>query len=113
MVTINKNGNTVKFEVEGLHKLWAFTNHITLSMDNIVSVRKDPAVLSNWGGLRLLGTSIPFIFKAGTYRKKGKTSFWDVFRKKNCIIVELQNAQYDQLVIEVENPEAAIKLLEK
>ena len=113
MVTINKNDNIVKFEVQGFHKLWAFTNHITLSMDNIVSVRQDPAVLNSWSGLRLLGTYIPFILKAGTYCKKGKTSFWDVFREKNCIIVELQNTNYDQLVIEVENPEAAMKLLEK
>lgn len=113
MVTINKNDNIVKFEVQGLHKLWAFTNHITLSMDNIVSVRQANVALNTWNGLRLLGTSIPFIFKAGTYRKKGKTSFWDVFRAKNCIVVELQNSDYDELVIEVENPEAAVKLLQK
>ncbi len=113
MVTINKNDDTVRFEVQGLHKLWALTNHITLSMDNIVSVRQADVTLNSWNGLRLLGTSIPFIFKAGTYRKKGKTSFWDVFKKKNCLIVALQNTNYDELVIEVENPEAALKLLEK
>ncbi len=113
MVTINKNDNTVRFEVKGLHKLWAFTNHITLSMDNIVSVRQDLDALKGWKGFRLLGTAIPFTFWAGTYRKKGKTSFWDVFRKKNCIIVELQNTKYDQLVIEVEDPAAAMKLLGK
>jgi hypothetical protein len=113
MVTINKNGSTVRFEVQGLHKLWAFTNHITLSTDNIVSVRQETARFNAWNGLRLLGTSIPFIFKAGTYRKNGKTSFWDVFRKQNCIVVELQNTNYDELVIEVENPEAAVKLLQK
>ena len=113
MVTIHRNDNIVKFEVQGLHKLWAFTNHVTLSTDDIVSVRHEPVAFKAWNGLRLLGTHIPFIFKAGTYQKNGKTSFWDVFRKKNVLVVELKNNNYDELVIEVENPEAAMKLLEK
>lgn len=110
MVTIKKVADNFTFEVNGLHKLWAFKSQITIPADHIVSVRPNKEPLSMWKGLRL-GTHIPFVFTAGTFYKNGKKTFWDVLKKANCIIVELKDSSYSQLIIEVENPEEAVTLL--
>jgi hypothetical protein len=112
MVAITKDNDNIVFEIKGIHKLWAFRHKITVLKENIVSVRPNPDALKNgWKGLRLLGTSLPFLFAAGIFYQQGKKVFWDVSKEKNCIVVELNNSTFSQLVIEVENPEAAMVLL--
>jgi hypothetical protein len=111
MVAISKSENNFIFEVKGLHKLWALKNKITVSVDNIVSVHQNVDPLSIWQGLRFPGTHIPYVFAAGTFYRCGKKVFMDVFRKSKCIIVELKDSNYNQLIINVENPEEAMKTL--
>jgi hypothetical protein len=111
MVAIQKSDNNFIFEVLGLHKLWAFKSQITVPQSNIVGVQQIEGPLSIFKGLRMPGTHLPSVIAAGTYFKDGKKSFWDVVNSKNCIVVELKDSNYNQLVIEVENPEEALKIL--
>jgi hypothetical protein len=111
MVAINKSDNNFIFEVKGLHKLWAFKSQITVPQSNIVSVQQVEGPLSIFKGLKMPGTHLPFVIAAGTYFKGGKKMFWDVVNSKNCIVVELKDSNYNQLVIEVANPDEAIKML--
>ena len=111
MVTIKKENSNFIFEVKGLHKVWAFKNQITIPAADIVSVHQNMDALSDWKGLRMPGTSIPFIITAGTYVWKDRKDFWDVVNEKNCIVVELKDAEYNHLIIEVENPEEAMQIL--
>jgi hypothetical protein len=111
MVAIHKVNDNIQFEVKGLHKLWAFKSQITVPQSNIVSVQQVEGPLSIFKGLRMPGTHLPSIIAAGTYFKDGRKSFWDVVNSKNCIVVELKDSNYNQLIIEVENPEEAIKML--
>jgi hypothetical protein len=111
MVAINKVKDNIQFEVLGLHKLWAFKSQITVPQSNIVSVQQVEGPLSIFKGLKMPGTHLPSVIAAGTYFKGGKKSFWDVVNSKNCIVVELKDSNYDQLVIEVTNPDEAIKML--
>jgi hypothetical protein len=115
MVAINKSDNNFIFEVKGLHKLWALKHKITIPMENIQSVKHTPEMGKGWKnirfGLRMPGTYIPFVIKAGTYYTCDKIAFWDVIHSKNCITVALKDSNYNELVIEVANPEEAIKML--
>ncbi len=111
MVAINKTDNNITFEVLGMHKVWAFTRKITVTQDNIVSVRHNRELLNGWKGWRILGTSIPFLFQAGTFMRNGKKIFWDVIDKDKALVVTLQNAPFDELVIEVENISEAMAVL--
>jgi hypothetical protein len=111
MVTIKKVANDFVFEVNGLHKLWAFKSQITVPADHILDVHQNKGPLSMWKGVKMPGTNIPFVFTAGTFYKNGKKTFWDVVKKDNSIVVELKDSSYSHLIIEVENPEAAIALL--
>lgn len=112
MVTIKKEDGNFIFDVKGLHKIWAFKSQITVPADSIVSVHQNEDVFSFWKGLKMPGTSIPYVITAGTYFKGDKKIFWDVVHEKNCIVVELKDTSYNQLIIEVENPEEALKQLQ-
>jgi hypothetical protein len=111
MVTIQKEDGQFIFDVKGLHKIWAFKSKITVPVDSIVRVHQNKDVFNFWKGIKMPGTSIPYLITAGTYFQGGKKVFWDVVNDKNCIIVELKDTSYNLLIVEVENPKDAIKIL--
>jgi hypothetical protein len=59
----------------------------------------------------LPGTHVPGIIAAGTFLQQDKRIFWDVRHAENALIIELEHDEYDQLIIEVEDPAAVIELL--
>ena len=111
MITINMQDNSFIFHVTGMHKLWAFKSQLTIPIDNIINAHQDLETVKGWPGWRAPGTSIPSIITAGTFYKDGNKIFWDVSNIENCIIVDLKDEDYQQLMIEVENPTGAIDLL--
>lgn len=114
MVKITKEDNHFVFDVQGLHKLWAFKSSLRIPIDNIKKAYQDLDAISKWWkGWRAPGTSVPFLITAGTYHLEGNKIFWDVVNKENTIIIDLDDADYQQLIIEVENPEEAIALLSR
>jgi hypothetical protein len=62
-------------------------------------------------GLKLGGTDIPNIFKAGTFYQDGGLVFWDVRHPEKTIVVELNHERYQKLVIEVEDPKASVQMI--
>ena len=111
MVRIEKHDNQFIFEIEGMHKLWAFKSQITIPAAHIVRAHQDMETINGFKGWRFPGTAIPFVLTAGSYYKESKPDFWDVANKDSCIIVELKDEHYRELIIEVENTEAALKML--
>ena len=111
MITISKNDNHYIFKVNGMHKLWAFKSQLTIPFDNVINAHQDVESIKGWHGWRAPGTSIPSIITAGTFYKDGNKIFWDVSNIDNCIIVDLKDEDYKQLIIEVEIPAEAIKTL--
>ena len=113
MVDLNIKNGTVVFEVLGLHKLWTLKSRIMVPLRHIRAVRADPTVkLGWWKGWRVPGTHIPGVIVAGTYYQGGKRIFWDVVRPADAVVVELIDEPYDQLIIEVVDPGAAVHRLE-
>ena len=112
MVEVTKEGENVVFNVKGLHKLWAFKSQLQIPLGHIKSIRQDPEVLKGWWkGFRTPGTHIPGINAAGTFLQHDKRIFWDVHNAENALIIELDHDEYDELIIEVEDPAAVIELL--
>ena len=113
MVQITKDEKETTLEIMGLHKLWAFKSQLKIPNEHILNAYQNEAELSNWQRIRMPGTSIPFLIHAGTFYEINSTIFMDIVNKKNAIIVELKDEFYNKLMIEVENPEAAIALLKE
>lgn len=73
------------------------------------------ATISLWKsrGLRLVGSRIPGVITAGTFRVDGEWVFWDVHDMDKAIVIELEDEHYARLVIEVADPEAAAALVNR
>lgn len=112
MVEMTEMDDYLKIEPKGFLKIFAFKSPFTISKKNIIKVYQNPKELSGWIGWRFLGTSIPFLFNAGTFYLKGKKNFWFVSKKANAIIIELKDDEFDKLIIEVENPERIVQQLQ-
>ena len=113
MVALSISNGTVTFELLGLHQLWALKRRITVPLSHVRAVRADPTVkLGWWKGWRLPGTHVPSLIVAGTYYQGGRCIFWDVVRPAGTIVVELTDEPYDELVVEVADPGAAVARLE-
>lgn len=111
MITISKNNDHFIFNVNGMHKLWAFKSELSIPFENIIHAHQDTESVSGWKGWKAPGISIPSIITAGTFYKDGNKIFWDVSNIENCIIVDLKDEEYKQLIIEVENPKEALQFL--
>ena len=111
MVTIEKQADNFVFEVKGLHKLWALKSQITIPKENIIKAYANQESLNWIMALRMPGTHIPGLITAGTYIVKDGTIFCDVMNQDKSIVVELKDEHYKKLIIEVDNVEAAIKIL--
>ena len=114
MVSVEVKDDTVIFEVQGWDKLWAFKSQLTIPTSNIKNVYPDSDCAMGWlDGIKLLGTALPNIFKAGSFYQEGKFVFWDVRHPQNAIGIELENEHFSKLVIEVEAPNLVIDLLKQ
>jgi hypothetical protein len=113
MVEITIQDDTAVFEVQGLDKLWALKSRLEIPLENIRAVRADPTIARGWWkGIRAPGTHLPGVIVAGTFYQHGKRIFWDVHDPERTIVVELADERYDELIVEVADPAAAIAQLE-
>lgn len=112
MVEITIVGDKAVFEVEGSHKLWSLRSRLEVPLKHIRGVHADPEPAMGWfDGLKVAGTGIPHIFRAGVFYQEGNFVFWDVRHPEKTIVVDLEDEHFAKLVVEVADPAAAVSLL--
>lgn len=113
MVEITIQGAAAVFEVEGLDKLWSFKSRLEIPLRHIRGARTDPTIARAWFiGLRMPGTHVPGVIAAGTFYQDGKRIFWDVHDPERTVVIQLADEKYDELVVEVADPDATVGLLD-
>jgi hypothetical protein len=114
MVEINIEGNKVTFEVRGWDKVWSLRSRLEIPLTHVIDAHIDPDPPMGWfEGLKMGGTDIPNIFRAGTFYQEGEWVFWDVRHPENTIVVELAHETYKKLIVEVADPKAEVQKLKK
>ena len=109
MVEISIIEDRLHLEVKGLDKLRAFKSQLEIPLHHIRDVRRDPIAVSGWWhGIKLPGTNIPGVLTAGTFYQHGQRVFWDVHDPNRSIIIELNDDRFDELIVEVSDPAAAV-----
>ena len=112
MVDLTVAGDKLALNVQGLDELWSFKSTLEIPLGHISGVKADPEIARGWRhGLRMPGTNIPGIITAGTFYQDGKRIFWDVHHPDKTIVIDLRNEEYQQLIIEVADPGAAVQEL--
>jgi hypothetical protein len=110
MVEITINDGKLVLEMEGLDKLWAFKGRMELPLSKVSGAHTvDPDVTRGlWKSLKVACTYIPGLVAAGTFKMRGKRIFWDVKSAEKAIEIDLVDDRYDELVVEVDDPQAAV-----
>jgi hypothetical protein len=113
LVDLSVAEGRLALHVRGADKLWAFKSSLEISLAHITGVRADPEVARGWWhGIRMPGTNLPGVITAGTFYQQGKRVFWDVHNPEKTIVIDLHDERYNQLIIEVPDPQAAVKLIQ-
>lgn len=110
MARIELTPDTLTVHLEGLNKLWALKSRLDIPLARIRRVGPAPAKPR---GLRAPGTRVPGVISAGTYRAWGHTAFWDVRDPAQAIAIDLDGGKYDQVVIQVDDPRAALAAIKE
>jgi len=112
MVDVSVEDGRAVFEIEGMHKLWAFRSRIEIPVEHITNVEVNHDQVGRWWhGFKLIGTDAPGLFAAGTFYYHGETVFWDVHDTTKTIIVSLEHERYKKLIVEVADPVAIAAML--
>lgn len=114
MVTLDIRDKVLIVTIQRLgNKILAMKNEMIIPLAHIRGVVADPGVFGISKGWHGPGAAIPDVIYAGTFHVDGGKAFWDVHNPANAIVVELENEEFNQLVIEVESPKKAVALIEK
>lgn len=113
LVDLSVAEGKLTLHVRGADKLWALKSSLEIPLVHIVSVRADPEIARGWWhGIRMPGTNVPGVITAGTFYQHGKRVFWDVHHPDKTIVIGLRDERYNELVVEVADPEAAVSLIQ-
>jgi hypothetical protein len=112
MVDVTVQGDRITFEVEGWDKFWALKSRLEMPLDHVKGARVDEEAAKGWWhGVKLGGSDLPGVITAGTFYRKGRLVFYDTHKPENTIVVDLDHENYDQLILQVRNPETAVKTI--
>jgi hypothetical protein len=113
MVTIAVEGDRLVLAVEGWDKLWALRSRVEIPLAHVRGAHADPEVsIGLFAGLKLAGTHVPGVLSAGTFVHRDGLVFWDVHDPARAIVIDLDHEHYRRLVVEVEDPAAAVRTIE-
>ena len=112
MVDLSISEGNLVLHVRGADKLWAFKSSLEIPLVHIAEIGTDPDVADGWWhGLRMPGTNIPGVLTAGIFYQDGKRVLWDVHNPDKTVVIELKDERYNELVVEVAAPQAAVELV--
>ena len=112
MVDLSMAEGKLILHVRGIDQLWALKSSLEIPLQHIAGVRADPSVAHGWWhGFKMPGTQIPGVITAGTFWQNGKQVFWDVHNPDNTIVIDLHDERYNQLIVEVADPNAAVQMI--
>lgn len=112
MAQIELTPETLIIRMEGADRLWALKSQLAIPRAHLVGAEPAEAEAREWiHGIRLGGTHIPGVISAGRFYEHGRLVFWDVHNPERAIAINLRDERYSRLIIEVEDPAAALNAI--
>ncbi len=116
MVTAKIERGVLQLDLSPLHKLLALKRSLQIPLDTIDSIEIDSETArAGPQGTRNPGTSIPHVISAGSFNSGVKRTFWDVHNPDKAVTIKLRGGTfigmedlYDEVVVEVTNPEQTV-----
>ena len=111
MTKVSTSDGKLVIDVQGWDKLWAFKSRLEIPLEHVSGIRS--AADERARGIRAPGTYIPCVITAGTFHQIGKKVFWDVHHPERAIAIDLHDERYTTLILEVAEPEATIRDIQR
>lgn len=112
MVDLSVSDGKLILHVRGADQLWAFKSSLEIPLAHVAAIRSDPAIAHGWyHGIRMPGTNLPGVLTAGTFYQDGQRIFWDVHHPEKTVVIELRDERYNELIVEVADPAAAVQMV--
>lgn len=83
-----------------LNRVWALAREVRVPVLSITDVRTGVPRRQAPSGWRV-GTYLPGVMQAGTFRWRGRRSFWLVGRTSAVTVVDCPGARFDHLVLDL------------
>ena len=112
MAKIEITQTSLVVHMEGADKLWALKSRLEVPLAHVASAGHASDASKAWHGFRTPGTDIPGVISAGTFHQDGERVFWHVHHADHAIEIALHDERYARLVIEVDEPDAAVAAIE-
>ncbi len=100
------DGDDLVVRLGALEKLGAFRGNVRVPRSTITACRVSPNPWEELRGLRAPGTGIPRVISLCTRRGNGIKDFAAVYGTKPAVVIDLEGADFDRLVVTVSDPEA-------
>ncbi|MCL6092796.1 MAG: hypothetical protein M0Z32_05290 [Actinomycetota bacterium] len=111
MVHIEIEDGRLCISVEGLHQALSLKKHIDIPLSHVQGAHPDPGAAKGWQGIRAPGAYFPGLITAGSFKKDGEWSFFDVHNPDRALVIDLENEHYKRLVVEVGDPAATAEII--
>ena len=110
--TVRIEGDQLVFEIHGIDEILSIKRSISVPLEHVRSVSMaDPG----WAFLRQVkvgGANLPGVVKDGRFLSGDGYMFFEMHDPNKCITVTLDHEAYKKIVFEVEDREAAAKMID-
>ena len=103
--------NNLVFEISGIDIILAIRRTITIPLEHVVSVSTEKIPWAIFQQLKMLGSNLPGIVKDGTFLTGDGIAFFEMHHPDKCITVILNHELYKKIIFEVEDKDAAAKII--
>ena len=109
--TVEIHGDNLVFELHGVDEIFAIKRSVSVPLEHVVSVSTDNVGWEPFKQLRVGGTSLPGVIKDGRYLSSDGMMFFEMHNPDKCVTVSLDHETYRKVVFEVEDKEAAARMI--
>ena len=113
MTTVEIAGDQLVVTMHGLDPFWALRRRVIVPLAHVRGATPDPGVGRESAGVRAPGTHVPRVITAGTYRKDGERTFWNLRPSQQAVVIELAGERFRRLVLGVDDARATAELVER
>ncbi len=110
--TVRIDGDDLVFEIHGVDEILSIKRSISVPLEHVQSVSTDDP---GWAFLRQVkvgGANFPGVVKDGRFLSGEGYMFFEMHDPDKCITVSLDHEVYKKIVFEVEDKEAAAKMID-
>ena len=95
-------------EVEGINRIWALRCLLEIPLAHVVGAAIDPTISENRPTKPADHGQEMHVFDAAAFVREGDRVEWGVEDPSLAIVITLADARYPRLVVQVDDPEAAV-----